>query len=87
MIKLDGTKTEILAALNEYGPGEIEKGRFSTLYSHGDEEHELPLPEGWEGYLDAHPEGSDRGGYLPTVHGPGGSFMFSEHDGEWFPYE
>ncbi len=47
-------------------------------------EEDLPLPEGCRAYLDAHPEGSDRGGYCPFVELPSGASVFYyEGDGTW----
>lgn len=44
----------------------------------------VPLPEGVYGYLDSHPEGSDRGGYVPWLFGSGGaSVYYYEPEGEW----
>lgn len=37
-----------------------------------------------DGYLHEHPEGSDRGGYVPTVFTASGSAYYDENAGEWF---
>jgi len=48
------------------------------------EDQDVPLPEGCKGYVDEHPEGSDRGGYCPFVELPSGASVFYyEGDGTW----
>ena len=42
----------------------------------------VPDENGHFGCVGEHPEGSDRGGYVPTLNGPHYTF-YSEHDGEW----
>ena len=37
-----------------------------------------------EGYVEAHPEGADRGGYVPTVHTANECAYFDENAGEWY---
>lgn len=45
-----------------------------------DEEYEeLELDKEYLGYLQPHPEGSDRGGYRPEIN----SFQYDENGGEW----
>lgn len=36
-----------------------------------------------EGYIDEHPEGSDRGGYVPTVFAGDDAAYYDENEGEW----
>jgi hypothetical protein len=62
------TKQELFELIDGYWPV-ISKGRVVGLEN---DEGEKPLPDGVVGYVDAHPEGSDRGGYVP----------FLETDGE-----
>jgi hypothetical protein len=37
-----------------------------------------------DGWLESHPQGSDRGGYIPYVEGPNGHAYYDMHDGGWF---
>lgn len=39
---------------------------------------------GVEIYVDEHPEGSDRGGYVPTIEYEGKQYYFMELDNEWY---
>jgi len=36
-----------------------------------------------KGYVAAHPEGSDRGGYVPTIFCESGAYYYDEGAGEW----
>lgn len=38
-----------------------------------------------EGYVDPHPEGEDRGGYVVYWECDGEIAHYDEHDGEWLP--
>jgi hypothetical protein len=75
---------ELLNYLEDTYPT-TEKGRVTGLSRyHSGVLEEVPLPAGAEGYVDAHPEGSDRGGYVPWLEVPGASPVFYyEPEGEW----
>ena len=63
---------------------EVDKGKVTLYRDTPEGEVEVPLPEGAKGYVDAHPEGSDRGGYVPWLEVPGASPVFYyEPTGEW----
>jgi hypothetical protein len=78
------TTKELLAYVQGTTP-ETDKGRvFLVRDSETAEEETVPLPEGCEGFVDEHPEGSDRGGYVPWVKLPSGAGVFYyEPSGEW----
>ena len=45
----------------------------------------VSLPEGVKGYLDEHPDGSDRGGYVPWLYLSNGNGVYYDlTEGEWF---
>lgn len=59
-------------------------GRGQVTHLLTDDETTVPLPEGVCGWLDEHPEGSDRGGYVPWLFLPDGTgIYYYEPDGEW----
>lgn len=74
-------KAQLLAYLEDYYPGDMDKGRFTELI-HAETGQVVPLPEGVIGYLDSHPEGPDRGGYVPWLELPSGASVFHHYD-EW----
>lgn len=78
------TGDELLDFLKGLSPL-AEKGRVSLVREGEDgSEEPAPLPEGAAAYVDAHPEGADRGGYVPTVELPDGTCAYwSEPDGFW----
>lgn len=71
---------------------EVDGGRIVELNLHPNENWEEPVPISAEqcerlgldpndlGCVEAHPEGSDRGGYVPTL---SNGCYFMENDGEW----
>jgi len=60
-------------------------GEIELETSDGDMATLVPLSDFGitEAYVAAHPEGSDRGGYVPTVFSPDGDAFYSETAGEW----
>lgn len=45
------------------------------------------VPSDWEGYLEPHPEGADRGGYLPCFESSAGDVIFwDDTDCRWLPW-
>jgi hypothetical protein len=63
----------------------IEKGKIVHLVREPEtpETEIVPLPEGVEGYLDEHPEGADRGGYLPTLKSGNAEIQYDDQTGIW----
>lgn len=66
------------------------KGRVSLVKYTEDDEYiplttdELRSIDFTEGYIEAHPEGVDRGGYVPTVHTANECAYYDENAGEWY---
>lgn len=59
----------------------VSRGQVVELES---DEERKPLPEGVTGYVDAHPEGADRGGYVPFLETESGKLIFYYGPaGEW----
>lgn len=75
------TKKELLAFAKGRCPVCC-KGQVSHL-TDSETEEPVPLPEGVEGYLDDHPEGSDRGGYVPFLYSGLHRIYYYEPDGAW----
>jgi hypothetical protein len=57
------------------------KGKITHLLRDGEDSSDVDLPEGIEGYLESHPEGKDRGGYVPWLDSGKARIYF--FDGEW----
>jgi len=63
----------------------VEKGKIVLLEDDNGEAKALEdVVPGGEGYLDEHPEGADRGGYVPTVF-LGRNYMYwDKENGGWY---
>lgn len=90
---MDQTSSDKLATkLNEGGfTPETDEGAV-TLVTEEDQserpatEEELADLGFARGYVDAHPEGADRGGWVPFVHGQNGAVVtWSEGSCQWEP--
>jgi hypothetical protein len=75
---------ELLALAKKTWPV-IEKGKVVHLLRNPETENEeiVPLPEGVEGYLEEHPEGADRGGYLPILTSGVAQIEYDSQSGTW----
>lgn len=73
---------ELLSAVKDLCPV-TEKGKVVALEN--EDEERVPLPEGVEGYVDQHPEGADRGGYVPVleISETGKKVFYSDVACEW----
>jgi uracil phosphoribosyltransferase len=78
------TSRELLEYLTGVCPA-VSKGVVTLMREKETEQEEVvPLPDGAKAYVDSHPEGSDRGGYVPYVElASGVSVYYYEGDGEW----
>ena len=69
----------------------VSEGKVVGLFRYGpDNETEIDVPMAefgiTDGYIDAHPEGSDRGGYVPFVFADKVSSHYDETGGDWQGY-
>jgi hypothetical protein len=79
------TTTALLNLVKETTP-DVQKGQVVGLDREGTRE---ALPAGVVGWLEEHPEGEDRGGYVPTLfltRGPTHVAGVYYHEGEWLPF-
>ena len=81
------TKAELKAYLKDCVPvvsrGKVSLVKETKLDEVEVEEQDWPLPDGAKAFLDQHPEGSDRGGYVPWVEVGAARVYYYEPDGEW----
>lgn len=91
------TNDEFAEKLNEFGvQPSIDEGQVVSLFTWSEEddeeeqvdltdeqEKELGIQDGFNGYLVAHPEGSDRGGYVPCISEPN-LVYYDENAGRWW---
>jgi hypothetical protein len=76
-------KIGLLDFLKDVVP-DVKKGVVTLVRESEEGEEPFPLPDGAKAYVDAHPEGSDRGGYCPFVELADGQMAFYyEPDGTW----
>lgn len=67
------TRDELLELLQDVTP-EVRGGKVILP--------DCSLPDGCEAYLDVHPDGHDRGGYVPYVKSPSGGLIYYEEDND-----
>ena len=86
----DTPSGKLATALNEgnFQPDVCEGTVYLVVEDENEErpatEEELAALKFDRGFVDAHPEGADRGGYVPFVHGKDGAVaMYDEGACEW----
>jgi len=89
-VRIGSIDNQILDKLNSgYYPLSVGRGKLKIF--NDDRGGEINLDSEFPGaivYIDEHPEGEDRGGYVPfiEINFEGKNFKFYYHHGEWISY-